>query len=129
MRSKDPSALECVIDPDSEGLANEMRRVEAQAAHMKARFHAVKAKGPMPQRKLLADAQTLQLGQEISSERSRAQGQQEVASRRRAQVMKHARELNMTLPDRVVQRPETKDALSDLAELMQQADESEENEG
>ena len=61
-RSNEVSALECVTDPDSGRLARELRRVEGQASHMKARFVAVKSKYPMPQRIVLTDARTVELG-------------------------------------------------------------------
>ncbi len=64
-RSKEVSALECVTDPDSGRLAQELRRVAGQGSYMKARFTAVKSKFPMPQRLALADADTEQLGQKF----------------------------------------------------------------
>jgi hypothetical protein len=64
-RSNEVSALECVTDPESGRLAQELRRVEGQSSYVKARFAAVKSKFPMPQRIALADACTLQLGQAI----------------------------------------------------------------
>jgi hypothetical protein len=64
-RAHEVSALECVTDPDSGRLAQELRRVAAQGSYMKARFTAVKSKFPMPQRVAIADAHTAQLGQEF----------------------------------------------------------------
>jgi hypothetical protein len=69
-RSKEVSALECVTDPDSGRLAQELRRVAGQASHMKARFTAVKSKFPMPQRRALTDVRTLQLGQQIEEQKT-----------------------------------------------------------
>jgi hypothetical protein len=69
-RSKEVSALECVTDPDSGRLAQELRRVAGQASYMKARFTAVKSKFPMPQRRALADVRTLQLGQQIEEQKT-----------------------------------------------------------
>jgi hypothetical protein len=69
-RSKEVSALECVTDPDFGRLAQELRRVAGQASYMKARFTAVKSKFPMPQRRALADARTLQLGQQIEEQKT-----------------------------------------------------------
>lgn len=69
-RSNEVGALECVTDPESGRLAQELRRVAGQASYMKARFTAVKAKFPMPQRRALADARTLQLGQQIEEQKT-----------------------------------------------------------
>jgi hypothetical protein len=69
-RSNEVSALECVTDPESGRLAQELRRVAGQASYMKARFTAVKSKFPMPQRRALADARTLQLGQQIEEQKT-----------------------------------------------------------
>jgi hypothetical protein len=69
-RSNEVSALECVTDPDSGRLAQELRRVAGQASYMKARFTAVKSKFPMPQRRALADVSTLQLGQQIEEQKT-----------------------------------------------------------
>jgi hypothetical protein len=69
-RSKEVSALECVTDPDSGRLAQELRRVAGQASYMKARFTAVKSKFPMPQRHAIADVRTLQLGQQIEDQKT-----------------------------------------------------------
>jgi len=69
-RANEVSALECVTDPDSGRLAQELRRVAGQASYMKARFTAVKSNFPMPQRRALADARTLQLGQQIEEQKT-----------------------------------------------------------
>jgi hypothetical protein len=64
--SEHPSALECLVEPDSGRLGRELSRIEKQASHMKTRFNIVKAKFPLPQRKMLADAQAVALGEEIN---------------------------------------------------------------
>src|ERR1019366_9206408 len=69
-RSHEVSALECVTDPDSGRLAQEMRGIAGQGSHMKARFIAVKSKFPMPQRRARADVRTLQLGQQIEEQKT-----------------------------------------------------------
>jgi hypothetical protein len=69
-RSKEVSALECVTDPNSGRLAQELRRVAGQGSYMKARFTAVKSKFPMPQRRALADVRTLQLGQQMEEQKT-----------------------------------------------------------
>jgi hypothetical protein len=70
-RSNEVSALECVTEPGSGRLAQELRRVEGQASYMKARFTAVKSKFPMPQRRALADARTVQLGEQFAQEKAK----------------------------------------------------------
>jgi hypothetical protein len=47
-RSNEVSALECVTDPDSGRLAQELKRGAGQASYMKARFNAVKSKIEIP---------------------------------------------------------------------------------
>ncbi len=69
-RSNPVSALECVTDPDSGRLAEELRRVAGQASFMKARFTAVKSKYPMPRRGMVADSGTAELGQQIEQQKS-----------------------------------------------------------
>jgi hypothetical protein len=59
------NALEVVSEPEAGALAAELSRIEGQAAHMKARFNVLKSKFPLPERKALADRQTLELGREI----------------------------------------------------------------
>lgn len=78
-RSKEPSALECTIDPDSETLSQELARVADQASFMKARYNVVKSKFPMPQRVLLGSAQGLraaQLGEDIAQRKTAVQRKQ-----------------------------------------------------
>ena len=69
-RSKQVSALECLTDPGSGRLATEMRRIEDQLSYTKARYIAVKSKFPMPQRRALAEANTLRLGEEIEQKKT-----------------------------------------------------------
>ena len=70
-RSENPSALESLIEPEAGTLGRELARIEGQASHMKTRFNVVKAKFAMPQRQLLVDAQTLDLGAQIIVAKSR----------------------------------------------------------
>jgi len=65
-RSNEVSALECITDPGSGRLAEELRRIEGMASYPKARFVAVKSKYPMPQRIVLTDARTVELGRAIA---------------------------------------------------------------
>ncbi len=86
-RAEEPSALECLISPDSGTLAREMQRIEDQASYMKTRFQAVKSKYPLPQRKLLADAKTLELGRTIESQRQ-ANAEQKTEKTARVSAMR-----------------------------------------
>jgi hypothetical protein len=89
-RSKEVSALECVTDPDSGRLAQELRRVAGQGSYMKARFAAVKSKFPMPQRRALADVRTLQLGQQIEEQKTARKEQTVRVDRMRRQAHRMA---------------------------------------
>ena len=110
-RSKEPSSLECLIDPDSDRLAQELRRVEGQASYMKTRFVAVKSKYPMPQRIALTDARTLQLGQAI--DQGKAAHKEKAVSMDR--MRKQARRMN--IPAAMVDDdPDTQRGLELLAE-------------
>jgi hypothetical protein len=81
-RSESPNALESLIDPESGILARELARIEGQASHVKTRYSILKAKFAMPQRKLLVDAQTIDLGRQIDVQRAELT---EKANRRRRQ--------------------------------------------
>jgi hypothetical protein len=87
-RSNEVSALECVTDPDSGRLAQELRRVEGQASYMKARFTAVKSKFPMPRRRTIADAGTLQLRQQIDEQETARQEKTVRVDRMRRQAQR-----------------------------------------
>jgi hypothetical protein len=69
-RSKEVSALECVTDPDSGRLAQELKRIAGQGSYMKARFTAVKSKFPMPRRRTLADESSIRLGKQIEEQKT-----------------------------------------------------------
>ena len=110
-RSMEVSALECVTDPDSGRLAQELRRVAGQASHMKARFTAVKSKFPMPQRRALADARTVQLGQQIEEQKTARKEKTVRVDRMRRQAQR------MEIPAVMVDDdPETQRGLDLLAE-------------
>jgi hypothetical protein len=94
-RSENPSALESLIAPESGTLGRELSRIEGQASHMKTRFNVVRAKFPLPQRQLLADAKGDLLGYQIDSRKS-AVTARTVASRRRTAANKNkARRLDI----------------------------------
>ena len=64
-RSENPNALECVVDPDSGTLGRTLERIEDQASYAKTRFSVLKTKFPLPERRALADAQTVKLGRQM----------------------------------------------------------------
>ena len=110
-RSLQVPALECVTDPDSGRLAQELRRVEGQASYMKARFTAVKSKFPMPRRRAIADARTLQLGNLIEEQKTARQEKTVRVDRMRRQAQR------MEIPAVMVDDdPETQRGLELLAE-------------
>jgi hypothetical protein len=110
-RSKEVSALECVTDPDSGRLAQELRRVAGQASYMKARFTAVKSKFPMPQRRAIADVRTLQLGQQIEEQKTARKEKTVRVDRMRRQASR------MEIPAVMIDDdPETQRGLDLLAE-------------
>ena len=110
-RSKEVSALECVTDPDSGRLAQELRRVAGQGSFMKARFTAVKSKFPMPQRRALADVRTLQLGQQIEEQKTARKEKTVRVDRMRRQAQR------MEIPSVMIDDdPETQRGLDLLAQ-------------
>lgn len=117
-RSNEPSALECLTDPESETLGREMQRIESQASYMKTRFNVLKSKFPMPQRKSLIDARTLQLGAQIEEQKGRIKTEQAQTQK----VRRLANNLNMAVPESAARRPETAPALARLDELLNEED-------
>jgi hypothetical protein len=110
-RSNEVSALECLTDPDSGRLAQELRRVEGQASYMKARFTAVKSQFPMPRRRTVADAHALQLGQQIEEQKTARKEKTVNVDRMRNQARK------MDIPAVMVDDdPETRRGLELMAE-------------
>lgn len=98
-RSENPNALEDIIEPDAGILRQELRRIEGQASHMKTRFNVVKAKFALPQRRLLAEAQAVELGVEIETQKNRVA---EMASQKRRQndrAQKLARQTGIVVPE------------------------------
>jgi hypothetical protein len=94
-RSENPSALESLIAPDSGTLGRELSRIEGQASYMKTRFNVVKAKFPLPQRRLLAAAQALNLGAEIETQKSAIAAHRDQSRRRMATNRNRARRLDI----------------------------------
>ena len=66
-RSENPNALESIIEPEAGTLGRELARIAGQASHLKARFNVLKAKFPLPERRLLVAAQTVELGRAIET--------------------------------------------------------------
>lgn len=99
-RTQNPNVLETLVNPESERLGRAMAGVEDQASHLKARFNVLKAKYPMPQRKTLADAHTVQLGQQIDSHRSRVQESRERS--RNLEVSNRAKARQLGVPQVLV---------------------------
>jgi hypothetical protein len=94
-RSDNPSALESMIAPESGTLGRELARIEKQASHMKTRFNVVKAKFPLPQRQLLANAKTDLLGSRIESQKSAMTERTEKTRQRSAANKSNARRLEI----------------------------------
>jgi hypothetical protein len=94
-RSQNPSALESLIDPEAGTLGRELSRIEGQASYMKTRFNVVKAKFPLPQRQLLADAKGDLLGYQINSRKSAFAARTDESRRRTAANKNKARRLDI----------------------------------
>jgi hypothetical protein len=94
-RSENPSALESLIAPESGTLGRELSRIEGQASHMKTRFNVVRAKFPLPQRQLLADAKGDLLGYQIDSRKSAVTARTDASRRRTAANKNKARRLDI----------------------------------
>lgn len=94
-RSENPNALESLIAPVSGTLGRELSRIEGQASHMKTRFNVVKAKFTLPQRQLLADANTDLLGHRINSLKSAVAVRTDESRRRTALNKNKARRMDI----------------------------------
>ena len=98
-RSENPNALESLIAPESGTLGRELARIEGQASHMKTRFNVIKAKFPLPQRQLLAAAQAMELGAEISAQKSELAEKATRRQRQRSQVQRIAQGTGIALAE------------------------------
>jgi hypothetical protein len=108
-RSENPNALESLIAPESGTLGRELARIEGQASHLKTRFNVVKAKFPLPQRIMLADAQVTELGEQITAQKAE---QTEIATRRqrrRSQAQRFAQRTGIVVPERAQENDCTED--------------------
>jgi hypothetical protein len=109
-RSQNPNALECLVDPESGTLGRELARIEEQASHMKTRFTVVKAKFPLPQRQLLANAQAVELGEEIAQQRSELSEQTTRRKRQRGQAQRLAQRTGIAVPERAQENLQPEDS-------------------
>ncbi len=114
-RSQNPGALESLTDPDAGTLGRELARIEGQASYMKTRFNVVKAKFPLPQRQLLAAAQTVNLGREIESKRTQFLDRQTKTLSRGNVIRRHAQKLGLRA-DLLENSEHNRDALALMAE-------------
>jgi hypothetical protein len=94
-RSENPSALESLVAPESGTLGRELARIEGQASHMRTRFNVVKAKFPLPQRQLLADAKGDLLGYQINTRKSAFAARTDESRRRTTANKNKARRLDI----------------------------------
>jgi hypothetical protein len=97
-RSQQPGALERLTDPESGTLGRELARIEDQASHMKTRFNVIKAKFPLPQRRLLATAQAMELGQEITAQRNDMAERSTRWQRQRGQAQRLTQRTGIAVP-------------------------------
>jgi hypothetical protein len=111
-RTPQVSALECITDPDSGRLAEGLKLIEDQASYMKAKYHAVRSKYPMPQRTPIVDAKTMQLGEEIQEETARLKEK----NRRNEQAVNRARRMGVSAAF-VDGDPEAAEALATMQRL------------
>jgi|CZKV01.1.fsa_nt_gi hypothetical protein len=102
-RSENPNALESLIAPESGTLGRELARIEGQASHMKTRFNVIKAKFPLPQRQLLATAQAVELGEQISSQKNELTEKATRRQRQRSQATQLMQRTGITVPERALE--------------------------
>jgi hypothetical protein len=99
-RSENPNALESLIAPESGTLGRELARVEDQASHMKTRYNVVKATFPLPQRQLLVAAQAVELGEQISAQKSELSEKATRRQRQRGQAQQFTQRTGIAVPER-----------------------------
>jgi len=109
-RSEQVGALVSLTDPDSGTLGCELARIEGQASYMKTRFNVVKAKFPLPQRQLLAAAQAVELGQEITAQRNDMTERSTRRNRQRSQAQRFAQRTGIAVPERAQENLQADDA-------------------
>ena len=109
-RSQNPSALESLIAPESGTLGRELSRIEGQASYMKTRFNVVKAKFVLPQRRLLAAAQIVELGSQITTQKNDMSEKATRRQRQRSQVQRFAQRTGIAVPERAQENLQPDDA-------------------
>jgi hypothetical protein len=102
-RSENPNALESLIAPESGTLGRELSRIEGQASAMKTRYNALKADFQLPQRKLLAAAQTVELGEQIAAQKNVRSEQATRRQRQRGQAQRFAQRTGIAVPERALE--------------------------
>jgi hypothetical protein len=115
-RSETPNALESLITPESGTLGRELSRIEGQASAMKTRYNVLKAKFQLPQRQLLAAAQTVELGEQIAAQKNVRSEQATRRQRQRGQAQRFAQRTGIAVPERAQENLQPADArfLSDF---------------
>jgi hypothetical protein len=115
-RSKNPNVLETMFNPGSQILAGELARIEGQAAHMKTLYTVVKAKFPLPQRQLLANAQAVAIGAEIAVQREAITQKEQQKRKQRGLAQRLAQRTGIMTPERTQSRltPERAKRLADF---------------
>jgi hypothetical protein len=121
-RSETPNALESLIAPESGTLGRELSRIEGQASAMKTRYNVLKAEFQLPQRQLLAAAQTVELGEQIAAQKNVRSEQVSRRRQQRGQAQRFAQRTGIAVPERAL---ETLDSATTrrLAEFLDGKDE------
>ncbi|HEY3762680.1 MAG TPA: hypothetical protein VGN23_13115 [Verrucomicrobiae bacterium] len=109
-RSENPNALESVIEPEAGILVRELARIEDQASYMKTRFNVVKAKCPLPSRLLLNNSQAIELGDEITAQKSRIDESQTLRRRQRGRAARFAQRTGVAVPAQAAENIQPDDA-------------------
>jgi hypothetical protein len=109
-RSEQPGALESLTDPDAGTLGRELARIEGQASHMKTLFNVVKAKFPLPQRQLLAAAQAMELGEEITTQKTETAKRATRRQCQRSRAQRLAQRTGIAVPERAQENLQADDA-------------------
>lgn len=113
-RSKDIPAMEA----PEELIAEEMALINAHQAHTKARYRVLKARYATPARRMMADRDTVELGQEITQQRDSIIQEEKKVGRIEAKGRRLMNDLGIaTNPARPIREGQV-EALSRLTELL-----------
>ncbi len=118
-RSQEVNAMEDLVSPGSETLAQELARVEHQASYMKARFHVLKTKFQLPARRNLIAAQTVELGQRIEAGKEALREKDRATQRNRVVADRLARKTGIIAPRHAPGRDVTPDGMDFLQDFLQ----------